>query len=181
MTGNTAELKLNALLELFPAGDFECDEMDVVSGLEVPAPYDQLLVHEGHMTVTLERHHGAPLELNVIEQRQVGDDYGRRLTLSVRNNEKVVMVGVMRIRLSYCAAKVREEILAGTTPLGRILIESKVLRFIEPSAYLRIPLTPRLRALYRIGEEHDVTYGRIARIVCSDQTAVELFEVVAPE
>ena len=71
--------------------------------------------------------------------------------------------------------------LSGTTPLGRILIQNKVLRFIEPSAYLRILLTPRLRALFRARDEHDVTYGRIARIVCSDETAVELLEVVAPE
>ncbi len=181
MTEDTAELKLNSLIGLFPEGALESCEMNVVSGLEVPAPYDRLLVHEGHMTVTLERHHGVPVELNVIEQRRIGDDYGRRLTLGVRNDEKVVMVGVMRIRLSYCAAKVREEILAGTTPLGRILIQNKVLRFIEPSAYLRISLTPRLRALFRVRDEHDVTYGRIARIVCSDATAVELLEVVAPE
>ncbi len=181
MTENTAELKLNALMELFPRGDLESCEMDVVAGLEVPAPYDRLLVHEAHMTVTLERRHGAPVELNVIEQHQVGDDYSRRLTLSVRNDKKVVMVGVMRIRLSFCAKKVREEILSATTPLGRILIQNKVLRFIEPSAYLRIPLTPRLRALFRARDEHDATYGRIARIVCSDETAVELLEVVAPE
>ena len=181
MTENTTELKLNTLIELFPGNDFQDCEMDVISGLEVPAPYDRLLVHEGHMTVTLERHHGSPVELRVIEQRQVGDDYGRRLTLGVRDDEKVVMAGVMRIQLSYCAEKVREEILSGTTPLGRILIENKVLRFIEPEAYLRIPLTSRLQALFRARDEHDVTYGRIARIVCSDETAVELLEVVAPE
>ncbi len=92
MTDTTAELKLNALMELFPRGDLENCEMDVVAGLEVPAPYDRLLVHEPHMTVTLERRHGASVELNVIEQRHVGDDYGRRLTLSVRNDENVVMV-----------------------------------------------------------------------------------------
>lgn len=181
MTGNTAELKLNSLMELFPGNEFETCGLQVASGLEVPVPYDRLLVHEGHMTVTLERHHGAPVELNVIESRHAGDDYGRRLTLSVRDGANVVMAGIMRIRLSCCAEKVREAILSGRAPLGRILIENEVLRSIEPEAYLRIELTPRLRQLFRIGGEHDVTYGRIARIVCADETAVELLEVVAPE
>ena len=181
MTGKTAELKLNSLLELFPGNDFEDCGMQVVSGLEVPAPYDRLLVHAGHMTVTLERRHGAPVELRVIESRRCGDDYGRRLTLSVRDGEKVVLGGIMRIRLTCCAEKVREEILSGRTPLGRILIENAVLRSIEPEAYLRLELTPRLRRLFRAGDGHNVTYGRIARIVCADETAVELLEVVAPE
>lgn len=181
MTQNTAELKLNTLVGLFPGNEFEGCEMDVLSGLEVPPPYDRLLVHEGHMTVTLETHHGAPVDLNVIEQRNVGEDYGRRLTLGVRANEKTVMAGIMRIRLSCCAENVRAEILSGETPLGRILIDHRVLRSIEPHAYLRVALTPRLRALFRADPDHDVTYGRIARIICADQTAVELLEVVAPE
>ena len=71
MIENTAELKLNLLLDLFPGNEFENCEMNVVSGLEVPAPYDRLLVHEGHMTVTLEKHHGAPVELGVLEKRLV--------------------------------------------------------------------------------------------------------------
>src|SRR5437016_6263540 len=49
--------ELRELFALFPPGD-DMPEYEFVPGDEVPPPYHDLLVHEQHMTVTVERHHG---------------------------------------------------------------------------------------------------------------------------
>ncbi len=181
MTESTSQLKLHTLTDLFPGNPFQDCEMRVVSSTAVPAPYDRLLVHDGHMTVTLERHHASSLALHIIERRRVADEYSRSLTLCAGADAKVVLAGIMRICLATCEAAVREAIVGGVTPLGRILIENEVLRRIEPHAYLHVELTPRLRELFRVGEGHSVTYGRVARIICAGKPVVELLEIVAPE
>jgi len=136
------------------------------------------------MTVTLENYHGGPVRLHVLEETQPADHYARRLVLDVDTGDpdpRVVLVGVMRIRLEHCQETVREAILGGKVPLGRILEENDVLRSIEPEGYLRVQLNAQLRTLFRVGAESDVTYGRLATIFCDGQRAVELLEIVAPE
>ena len=51
---------------------------------------------------------------------------------------QVVQFGIARVSFRYCSAAVRQEILAGNTPLGRILIRHNVLRRVQPTAFLRI-------------------------------------------
>ena len=48
-------------------------ECAVVQPEEIPYPADQLLVHHEHMTVTLEKFHGSPVDVRVIEEHLSGD------------------------------------------------------------------------------------------------------------
>src|SRR5207237_74359 len=83
----------------------------------------------------------------------------------------------MRVHLRYCSAAVRDEIVAGQTPLGRILIQHNVLRRIEPTGYLRV--LPRPAMMKWFGFPHaQPTYGRLAIIHCDEMPAVELLEMV---
>jgi hypothetical protein len=75
---------------------------------------------------------------------------------------------------------VRAEIIAGETPLGRILIKHDVLRRIEPTGFLRVVPGPALMKQFGLAEPAP-TFGRLAYIHCNDQPAIELLEVVAPE
>ena len=86
----------------------------------------------------------------------------------------------MRIHLQYCSQAVRDEILSGLTPLGRILIEHNVLRRIEPRCYLRVTPGPDMLKWFDLPESR-ITYGRLALIHCEGQPAIELLEIVAPE
>jgi chorismate-pyruvate lyase len=170
---------LNTLLALLPPADY-LRSWELVAAKEVPPPYQQLLVHEHHMTVTVEAHHGSLVDVRVLERKRAGNDYARKILLALQSNGRIVQFGIVRIRLPYCSVPVREAILAEKTPLGRILIQHDVLRRIEPTGYLRVIPGPGMMQWFGLAEPTP-TYGRLAYIYCDGQPAIELLEIVAPE
>src|SRR5438874_4851419 len=163
------------LLNLFGASDDVVAGHEFVAPDQVPPPYHELLVHEHHMTVTVEAHHGSLVDVKVLEKKRDGDSYARKILLALKRDGRVVQFGLVRIWLHYCSPEVRTEILAEKTPLGRILINHNVLRRIEPTAFLRV--TPGVEMMDWFGLSQPVpTYGRLALIHCDGQPAVELME-----
>jgi chorismate-pyruvate lyase len=171
--------EIEFLLGLFSSAD-DFAGYEFVSAAEVPPPYHGLLVHEHHMTVTVEAHHGDRVDVRILDRRHTGDDYARKILLALHTSGRVVQYGIVRIDFRFCAPEVRDEILAGQTPLGRILIEHDVLRRIEPTAFLRMVPGPALMKWFGLRRPLP-TYGRLAYIHCNEQPAIELLEVVAPE
>jgi chorismate-pyruvate lyase len=169
---------LRGLFALFGAAD-EVPEHEFVPGPQVPPPYHDLLVHEHHMTVTVESFYGSLVDVRILDRRQSGDDYARKILLALQSDERVVQFGIVRIILHHCSSAVQAAIVAGQTPLGRILIEHDVLRRIEPTAYLRVTPNPAMMEWFSLAEPTP-TYGRLAYIHCNEQPAVELVEIVAP-
>ena len=170
---------LETLLSLFPPTDY-LQSHAYVPAAKVPEPYHRLLVHEHHMTVTVEAHHGSMVDVRILERRQDQASYARKILLATQDKGRIVQFGIVRIRLEYCSAAVRETILAGQTPLGRILINHHVLRRIEPTAFLRVVPGPAMMGWFQISEPKP-TYGRLAYIHCDGRPAIELLEIVAPE
>jgi chorismate-pyruvate lyase len=170
---------LHTLFQLFPPSSY-LREFDVVAADWVPEPYRGLLVHEHHMTVTVEAHHGSLVDVKVLDKKRDGDSYARKILLAKQSDDKVVQFGLVRIWLNYCSEAVRTEILAEKTPIGRVLINHNVLRRIEPTEYLRITPGPDMMRWFGLSKP-EITYGRLALIHCDGQPAVELLEVVAPE
>ncbi len=170
---------LDTMLALFPPSTY-LRTTEPVTADRVPEPYHTLLIHEHHMTVTVEEHHHGSVHVVVLETRQDGDFYARKILLSLDRNGKIVQFGLVRINLAYCSAEVRTRILAQQTPLGRILIEHNVLRRIEPTAFLRVTPGQEMAAWFGI-ETPEITYGRLALIHCDGKPAIELLEIVAPE
>ena len=166
------------LFALFPPADY-LQSFDFVAPGDVPEPYRGLLVHEHHMTVTVEAHHGDLVDVQVLAEHLEGDTYARKILLALKKSKKVVQFGLMQIHLQYCSQAVREEILSKRTPLGRILIEHNVLRRIEPTAFLRIVPGRDMMTWFAL-DEPTPTYGRLALIHCDNKPAVELLEIVSP-
>ena len=171
MNGPTIE----ELFALFPGEPVPTYAL--VPGDEVPAPYHDLLVHEHHMTVTVEQYHGGPVDVRVLAYRQDGDHYSRKILLVHKATGKVVQFGIVRIDLSKTTPEVSAAIVSRKTPVGRILIQHDVLRRIEPTAFVRIDAGPEQMAWF--GETgRGVLYGRLAIIHFDGKPAVELLEVV---
>jgi chorismate-pyruvate lyase len=170
---------LEELFAEFPPAD-DCPDYEIVAADDVPEPYHTLLVHEHHMTVTVEAHHGAPVDVHILARRHNGNHYTRKIVLTPQGSQRVVLFGIVRINLSYCSPAVRDKIVEGKTPLGRILIEHDVLRRIEISAYLRIRPGPKQLAWFGLTQPQPF-YGRLGYIHCDGKPAVELLEVVVPE
>jgi chorismate-pyruvate lyase len=171
--------RLHELLSLFPTAD-DFSSYEAVAPEAVPPPYHGLLVHQHHMTVTVEAHHGERVDVVIYNRRHDGPYYARRIFLALQKSRRVVQYGLVRINLRYCSPAVRAEIIAGETPLGRILINHDVLRRIEPTGFLRMVPGPELMKQFGLSEPAP-TYGRLAYIHCDGQPAIELLEVVAPE
>jgi hypothetical protein len=168
-----------ALFALFPPAD-DAPAFDMVPGHAVPPPYHELLVHKRHMTVTQEAYHGDRVDVRILDRLLNGNFYARKILLVLHGNGKVVQFGIPRIDLHYCSKAVREEILAGQTPLGRILIKHEVLRRIEPQRYYRVTPSGAMMNWFDLKEPH-ITYGRIGIIFCDEKPAIEVLEIVAPE
>ncbi len=166
------------LYRLF-ANDSPPPEHELLPPEAVPEPYRTLLVHEHHMTVTVEAFYRSPVNVIVLDRRHDGDVYARKILLKLQSDGRVVQSGIVRIRMQHCSPSVRSAILAETAPLGRILIEHDVLRRIEPTAFFRVRPGPYLRSWFQRPEPFE-TFGRLGIIHCDEQPAIELLEVLAP-
>ena len=159
-------------------GDSEVPVATSVEPESVPAPYQSLLVHHGHMTEALEKFHGAPVTVHPYRVRREGEMYGRRIDLRVSDGIPV-MTGIMIFNLALVAPTVRDEILRAKTPLGQILIKHRILRRVSSDAYLRLGAKDPLVARFELAGPKPA-YGRIATILCDQQPAVDLLEIVRP-
>ncbi len=175
-----AEATLGELCRHFAPAGFD-PHCTVVQPDEIPHPQDQLLVHHGHMTELLQKHHGRPVEVHVQDWRLDGDLYTRKIALTPAGTDKVVEWGIVRLDFRYMSDAVREEILARRKPLGAILIAHKVLRRIKPRWFLRFPVSGPVLRLFEppaASEPDGFAYGRIGTIYCNEEPAIELLEVV---
>lgn len=170
---------VRSLFAQFPPA-LDIPNFEYVTADAIPEPYHTLLVHQHHMTVTVEKHHGGLVDVRILGCRQQGSSYARKIVLALHKSGEIVQFGIVRINLDYCSPEVRAEIVAGKTPLGRVLIQHNVLRRIELTAFLRVDATPKQMAWF--GKTGYATlYGRLGYIHCDDQPAVELLEILAPE
>jgi len=175
----SASPDLRDLFDLFPPAPY-LGAYTVVPAAEVPEPYHSLLVHEHHMTVTVEAHHGGLVDVKVLEKKHEGNSYSRKILLKLQRDGRVVQFGLVRIWLHYCNPEVAAEIVSEKTPIGRVLINHNVLRRIEPTEFLRVIPGPEMMDWFQLSTPVP-TYGRLALIYCDGQPAVELLEIVAPE
>jgi chorismate-pyruvate lyase len=150
-----------------------------VPATEVPQPYHRLLVHSDHMTVVVEDFYASAVDVRVLCHRQNANEYARKILLKSQSTGLVVQFGLVRIDLSVCPKPVRQEIIAGQTPLGRVLIRHNMLRRIQPVAFLRVTLSALMADWFGVAPQ-TTTYGRLGVIYSGEQPAVEVLEILAP-
>lgn len=171
--------ELNSLVALFGEATDLLERADHVPASQIPEPYKKLLVHDQHMTVTMEAYHGDSVNVEILNQRLEDDLYVRKILLRTIMEQKIVQFGIVRFHLEYVTNRVRDEILSGKIPLGRVLINHNVLRHIDLGAILRISAGPDLADCMRIAPGM-TTYGRLATIFCDSRPAVDLLEIASP-
>jgi chorismate-pyruvate lyase len=175
-----AYLDLSDLVGLFYDRVDDLATFDRVSGEEVPQPYRRLLDHQQHMTVTLESHHGCPVDVRVLEYKNNEEAYVRTSLLTRQTDGYVAQFGIVRLHTCYLSDQVRSEIESRSIPLGRALISHNVLRRVELGSLWRVTPADELTRHFKLPSA-SVTFGRTAIIHCNDEPAVELLEIVSPE
>ena len=164
--------------------------LQAVQSVVVPEPYCSLLDHRSHMTVAMERFHGAPVSLRVVASKAEPAGaagcrgwYGREILL-LRPDGCIVQHGIVRIDLDQVDDATAAAIFAAQIPLGRILIEANLLRDVHDVQLLKIEPGPRLQQLFAnaaVSTGHrGPAFGRVAEISLGGQPAVELLEIAAP-
>jgi chorismate-pyruvate lyase len=172
--------QLDELIELFHSDATELGVFEACNTEQCPSVYRQLLAHNAHMTVTVERRHGELVDVEVLRDTIVDEHYLREILLRKKSNSAVVQYGIVRLKLATISLEVRQEILAKQIPLGRVLIQHNVMRQVQLSALWRVTCGPILAKFFGV-DQSTVTYGRTAMIFLDDEPAIELLEIVSPE
>lgn len=171
--------ELNSLTQSFPDIPPLVEAAEHVPAALVPEPYRTLLVHNEHMTVTMEQYHRCGVDVRILDHRHDGNVYSRKILLLKSGTETVVQFGIVRFDFSFVTDAVREEIIDGDAPLGRVLINHNVLRHIDLGALLRVKAGESLAKYFGMNAG-EFTYGRLATIFCNQNPAVDLLEISAP-
>lgn len=174
---NGAHEALAALADGFFTDSDWIENVQQVLPEAMPQTAGALLVHEQHMTATLREHYGCPIELNVLDHQQAGDQYRRKIVLTVDEGRTVVEFGLVRLDLSATSAQAREAVLQRRQPLGDIFGQHRVLTRVQPLWYLRFTPDCPLVEYFRPAVAGPL-YGRIGVIHWDGRPALELLEVV---
>lgn len=185
-----------SLVDVFYSDSSELGQFFSVES--APAPFDGLLDHNAHMTVTVERYHDQPVDVVVHRTRHVdhqsishaSDDmtldqlqavdtrhYVREITLVGQQSERVVQYGIVRLDVGTLEPAVWREIERQQTPLGRVLIEHDVLRDVSLCQLWRVTAGKALASFLNI-DVGETVFGRTAMIRCDGSPAIELLEIV---
>ena len=151
-------------------GDFEA-----VDAIDVPEPQNSLLNHNHHMTVTVEKFHSSPVDVEVLNSTSHASEYSREILLRRSSDRGIVQYGIVRLHFEFLSEQVRTEIQKRQTPLGRILISHNVMRQVKLLSLYKIRPGERLAEFF--GPEK-LCFGRTALIYCDDQPAIELLEII---
>ena len=168
------------LLGLFYDDPGLCGELLSVESDLVPSEYRRLLAHNEHMTVAMEAHHESLVDVEILESLQDKHTYARKILLRRQKDAAVVQFGILRLDLALLEDAVRDEILSGKRPLGRILVRHNVMRSVRLETLWHVHLGSELAALFEATKGIS-TFGRSATIELNGKKAVEVLEIVLPE
>ena len=173
--------ELQELVTLFPEpGGHELYlTAEHVAKEATPEPYHRMLVHEHHMTISMESYHDCTVDVEVIASRFEDGLYLRKIRLHKSGTRNAIQFGYVRFNLDFVTEKVRAEILSEKIPLGRVLIQHNVFRHVDLGAILRFTAGPGM-AEYLQMDVGQTTYGRLATIFCNGSPAIDLLEVSSP-
>ncbi len=173
--------ELQELVTLFPEpGGHELYlTAEHVAKEATPEPYHRMLVHEHHMTISMESYHDCTVDVEVMASRFEDGLYLRKIRLHKSGTRNAIQFGYVRFNLDFVTDKVRAEILSEKIPLGRVLIQHNVFRHVDLGAILRFTAGPGM-AEYLQMDVGQTTYGRLATIFCNGSPAIDLLEVSSP-
>ncbi len=168
---------LSTLIDLFYTVPSDLGQFERIAASDLPEAYSKLLSHDDHMTVTVEAFHDSLVDVRVLEEYNETPFYARKILLTRRSDNRVVLFGIMRVCLDAFPEAARKEVVARKTPLGRILIRHNMMRHVRLGYLWKV--APGAELCEHLGiSPGKLTYGRTARILVEDKPAVELLEIV---
>ncbi len=149
----------------------------VIAPGDIPAPYQDLLVHERDMTLTLERHCGGAVQLRTLSTSLKGRWYLRRVLLVHAYSGRPVEMGAIRIRLDALTPRTRAQVLRHEVPLGRVLRDAGLDFLSRPRHYLAITPNQDLMGVFWMREPR-LLYGRQTEVFQGGAKLGDIVEVL---
>ena len=173
----SAKVELDSLLGIFFEDPSSLAGFTEVTADQIPEPFQALLNHDAHMTVTVEKYHSSQVDVQVLQTEKAGATYAREILLCRQTDQQVVQYGIVRLNFEHLGKHVQQEIESQQMPLGRVLIDHDVMRQVKLLSLYEVKPGPALVEALRI-EAAATCFGRTAMIFCDDQPAIELLEIV---
>lgn len=173
----SAKVELDSLLGIFFEDPSSLAGFTEVTADQIPEPFQALLNHDAHMTVTVEKYHSSQVDVQVLQTEKAGATYAREILLCRQTDQQVVQYGIVRLNFDHLGKHVQQEIESQQVPLGRVLIDHDVMRQVKLLSLYEVKPGPALVEALRI-EAAATCFGRTAMIFCDDQPAIELLEIV---
>jgi chorismate-pyruvate lyase len=149
----------------------------VVRPDRIPSPYRSLLVHERDMTVTLEAHHDGRVVLRTLSSFRESRWYVRKVLLAEEVSGRPVEMGVVEVDLEAFSRPIRNRILRGQVPLGRLLREGGVDYLSRPTAFLAIEPNSELLGVFWMGKPRTL-YGRQTELTLKGRRIGHVVEIL---
>ncbi len=125
-------------LSIFCSNDgIELPSYRIISGTEIPEPYNSLLNHTRDMTSVLQEYHGQNIHLENVHVRRHRDQVLRMVAL-ITEGGRAVEFGAIEINLSPLPEAAQRDVLAAYTPLGAILNRHGVGYVSKPKGFFEI-------------------------------------------
>jgi hypothetical protein len=148
---------------------------ELIDPSQIPEPFRRMLVHKSDMTSTLEKYHGEPLELLVLD-RAIRDGFlFRHIVLAGRETGQPVEYGAIRIALTALGEEARREVIECRIPLGRILVSHGVTHVSCPGGFFQVHSNALMNRVLKLDGPRWL-YGRCNCL--SDASGRVLAEVV---
>jgi len=166
-----------AFLKSSPVGP---EDLEWLSGDEIPEPYRSLLVHDDDMTSTLERFHGSPIWLDVLRVGPHGKRYVREVVLWRERDRRPVEYGMLEADIEAYPEALRPAVLAGERPLGFLLNDANVAFRSNRLGLFRVAVECTAGLLPQ-GTGGEFRYGRYNELLTAEGRSLAKIIEILPE
>ena len=151
-----------------------------VEGVDMPAPYWRLLVHDRDMTPTLEDAYGRGIRLRVLQYQLRDNVVARQVALLAEGREKPVAFGAIKIDLEHFPPRARRLVLERKHPLGTILRTQGVEHSSRPDVFVRIESDALINGALQLSGAQQL-FGRRNIILDSEERILaQVVEILPP-
>jgi len=154
-------------------------DFTVVPDDAVPAPYHELLVHDGDMTSRLGNFHQSPIALEVLKLEKTDDSLFREVLLQKTSDQQYVEYGIIQINLQAFKFPLLDEILAGEKPLGGLLNQHEINYTSCPQAFFSVKANAKIAERLQV-DQAETLYGRINILSSGKDSLAHILEILPP-
>lgn len=146
---------------------------------DLEQPYRGLLAPDSPMTPRLEAFFGDRLRLRALSAFKDRGWYYRRCVLVQASSGRIGELGAIRVHIQHFSKQVRDQVFAGTLPLGPVLLANGIEFKSRPKFFLAVKPNAELMSMFSLPKPTNL-YGRRAELFRDDVKVGDVIEILPP-